>query len=165
MTKSKETSEERAARHEALEEQQVQLRGKRQGRKWFKALALTIPFLVIIGVFAAVGIIVYSNSGRSVDLSKTRSAKAVLQEVVAAAQTAADDHNGSFASLTIDALKHADPAIKWVTGSPAAGEVGLIENGTATFKFVYENDSAAEFQVARDEQGVVSYTDSNGNPL
>jgi hypothetical protein len=165
VARAKETKEERDARRVALEEQRAQLRGKRQGRKWLKALALTIPFLVIILVFAAIGYIVYSNAGRTVDTTAARSAKTVLQQVSSAAQTAADNNNGSYASLNPDTLKRADPNIKWVTGSPGFGQVGLIDTGAATFKFTYKDDSGREFQVARDEQGVVSYTDSNGNPL
>ena len=159
------TDEEREAQWLAQEQQRAQLRGRRQGRKWLKALLLTIPFLLITVGFAVAGMIIYSHAGQNIDTTGTRSGKAVLQQAVAAAQSAANDHNGSFASLTTDALKHADPEIKWVNGSPGSGQVGVIETGTVTFKFVYKDDSGAEYIVSRDEQGVISYLDSNGNPL
>lgn len=156
---------EREAELAAYEAEMIKLRGTRRGRKWAKSLALTIPFLLIILGFAVVAVVYVSNSWRAADQSDTMAAQAQLKLVSAAADTYAADHGHSYANMSSEQMKTIDPNLVWVNGSPGPGQVGIIETGETTYRFIYKDTTGTEFVVARGEEGIVTMTTAAGNPL
>ncbi len=159
------TTEEREELRLAREDERAKLRGHRQGRKWLKALALAVPFLLFTIAFAVVVFIMFGTESQNVDQTDARAAKTVLTHAVDAAEAFAATHNNSFAAVTTYSLKKLEPRIEWVNSSPANGQVSIKATRERTFTCVYKNMSGAQFKAERNEDGVVKYTDSRGYPI
>ena len=160
--KQKTTDEE----HREYERRQMALRGTKPGKKWFRSLGLALPFMILticLVVFAAA--IAYRSSTLVVTQSSMAQAKDVLRSAAAAADSYAADNNVSYASMSASDLKKLETRYVWVDGAPSEGQLGITDIGTITYVIVYMNASGIQYRLTRDEQGVVSYTTADGEPL
>ncbi len=156
----------REDRRAAAEQQGIQMRGKREGKKWVIALGFAIPFFIMTLVLVIIAA-VYLSRGSRVDSSQAdmTNAQAVLKEAVSVASQYAGQNKGSYASMGASDLKKLSSTIDWVNGTPGVGQIGIVEIGDETYRLAYKNPAGVEFHAVRDAGGTVKYATADGQPL
>lgn len=121
-------------------------------------IALLVGCVLLVDFFSGKNLINNVAGGGSSVVAKAQLTAATIVVTTFASQ------NGGYGGLNAGVISQVDPAIQWVDGEPATGQIGITDVTSDSYTLTIKGADGAFYSAIKNGPNIV-FQDANGNQI